>query len=42
VTIAGELVQRKVGGRTTSWLEAEDLRRQRELEKQAAAELVRP
>jgi len=42
VTIAGELVQRKVGGRTTSWLEAEDLRRQRELEKQAAAESARP
>ncbi|MFA7278688.1 MAG: hydroxymethylglutaryl-CoA lyase [Sterolibacterium sp.] len=41
VAIAGELVQRKVGGRTTNWLEAEDLRRLREIEKQATTESVR-
>ncbi|MCX7177897.1 MAG: hydroxymethylglutaryl-CoA lyase [Proteobacteria bacterium] len=42
VAIAGELVQRKVGGRTTSWLEAEDLRSQREQEKRSNPEPASP
>ena len=42
VAIAGELVQRKIGGRTTGWLEAEDLRHQREHEKRSTTESARP
>lgn len=42
IALASELVQRKIGGRTTMWMEADDRKNQREAGESAVAEPAHP